>query len=82
MKDIGARRGTPMKLSATLKRFRVQRGLTQQELARLVGLSRQSLNRIENGRTVPSTVVALQLSRAVGCRVEDLFELTDGAGGS
>ncbi len=70
-----------MKLSATLKRFRVQRGLTQQELARLVGLSRQSLNRIENGSSIPSTVVALQLARAVGSRVEDLFELADAGGG-
>src|SRR4051812_5793451 len=70
-----------MKLSATLKRFPVQRGLTQQELARLVGLSRQSLNRIENGSTVPSTLVALQLARAVGCRVEDLFGLAEAGGG-
>jgi putative molybdopterin biosynthesis protein len=70
-----------MKLRASIKRFRVQRGLTQQELARLVGLSRQSLNHIENGSTVPSAVVALQLARSLGCRVEDLFELGDVEGG-
>ena len=66
-----------MKLKTVIKRFRVQRGLTQQELARLVGLSRQSLNLIENGSTVPSTLIALELARALGCRVEELFELGD-----
>lgn len=66
-----------MKLKSIIKRFRVQRGLTQQGLARLVGLSRQSLNQVENGSTVPSTLVALRLARSLGCRVEELFELGD-----
>jgi putative molybdopterin biosynthesis protein len=66
-----------VKVRATIKQFRVQRGFTQQELARLVGLSRQSLNQIEAGVTVPSTAIALQLARLFGCRVEDLFELGD-----
>ena len=69
-----------MKLRAAIKRFRVQRGFTQQELARLAGLSRQSLNSIENGSSIPSTAVALQLGHALGCRVEDLFELGDADG--
>ncbi len=64
-----------MKLKASIKSFRVQRGLTQEELARLAGMSRQSLNSVENGSSVPSTAVALQLARALGCRVEDLFGL-------
>jgi putative molybdopterin biosynthesis protein len=66
-----------MKLKSSIKRFRTQRGLTQQELARLTGLSRQSLNQIENGSSVPSTAIALQLSRALGCRVEELFALDE-----
>ena len=67
-----------MKLRPALKRFRTQRGLTQQELARLAGVSRQALNEVENGRSVPSTLIALQLARSLGCRVEELFQL-DGA---
>jgi molybdate-binding protein/DNA-binding XRE family transcriptional regulator len=67
-----------MKLRPAIKRFRVQRGFTQQELARLTGLSRQSLNSIENGSSVPSTLIALQLARSLGCKVEDLFELSLG----
>ncbi|HUJ25771.1 MAG TPA: substrate-binding domain-containing protein [Myxococcales bacterium] len=67
-----------MKLRPAVKRFRVQRGFTQEELARLLGLSRQSLNSIENGASVPSTTIALQLARSLGCTVEDLFEVAGG----
>jgi molybdate-binding protein/DNA-binding XRE family transcriptional regulator len=66
-----------VKVRTSIKQFRVQRGFTQQELARLAGLSRQSLNQIESGATVPSTTVALLLARLFGCRVEDLFELAE-----
>jgi putative molybdopterin biosynthesis protein len=66
-----------MKIKTAIKRFRQQRGLTQQELARQTGLSRQSLNQIENGSSVPSTAIALHLSRALGCRVEELFQLEE-----
>jgi molybdate-binding protein/DNA-binding XRE family transcriptional regulator len=52
-------------------------GLTQQRLATLVGISRQALIAIERGAAVPSTAVALQLGRALGCAVEDLFQLAD-----
>lgn len=69
-----------MKLRAELKSFRTRRGLTQAELARLCGLSRQSLNQIEAGSTVPSTAVALLLARALGCHVEELFTLSEGDG--
>ncbi|MBS2022951.1 MAG: helix-turn-helix domain-containing protein [Deltaproteobacteria bacterium] len=68
-----------MKLTPRLKRFRTERGLTQQALAVLAGLSRQALNQIENGSAVPSTAVALQLGRALGCRVEELFQLAEPA---
>jgi molybdate-binding protein/DNA-binding XRE family transcriptional regulator len=52
---------------------------TQDELAKEIGLSRQALSAIENGRALPSTLVALKLARALQCRVEDLFTITDGA---
>ncbi len=57
-------------------RLRVRRealGLSQSELAQAVGLSRQSVNAIETGRTTPAVDVALRLARAVEASVEELF---------
>ncbi|HEY2030563.1 MAG TPA: substrate-binding domain-containing protein [Myxococcales bacterium] len=69
-----------MKVRASLKQFRIQRGFTQQELARLTGLSRQTLVSIESGHSVPSTAIALLLARLLGCRVEELFALHEAGG--
>ena len=52
------------------------RGLTQAGLAELVGVSRKTINTVENGVFIPSTLVALKLADALGARVEDLFFLT------
>jgi len=52
-------------------------GLSQQELARRSEMTRQAMNAIEAGHYVPSTLVAMRLAKALGCRVEDLFHLTD-----
>jgi putative molybdopterin biosynthesis protein len=51
-------------------------GLSQQELARRCGMTRQAVNAIEAGHYIPSTLVALRLSMTLGCRVEELFRLT------
>lgn len=56
---------------------RSDHALTQAELAALVGVSRKTINTVENGVFVPCTVVALRLARALGATVERLFELTD-----
>jgi putative transcriptional regulator len=50
-------------------------GLTQQELSVLADVSRKSINAIENGIYVPSTVLALKIASTLDCRVEDLFQL-------
>ena len=50
-------------------------GLTQQHLSEQAEVSRKSINAIENGMYVPSTVLALKIARTLGCRVEDLFKL-------
>jgi molybdate-binding protein/DNA-binding XRE family transcriptional regulator len=52
-------------------------GLSQQELARRCGLTRQAVNAIEAGHYIPSTLVALRLAMALGCRVEELFRLPE-----
>ena len=51
--------------------------LTQGDLAERVGVTRKSVNSIENGHFVPSTELALKMARVLGCTVEDLFQLPD-----
>jgi molybdate-binding protein/DNA-binding XRE family transcriptional regulator len=60
-------------IRTSLKEFRLARGLSQLQLARKVGLSRQGLCGLESGRVVPGTDVALRLARVLGCRIESLF---------
>lgn len=62
-----------------LKALRTEAGLTQAQLAEQVGVSRKTVNTIENGVFTPSTVLALKLARALGTTVHDLFELPAGA---
>ena len=52
-------------------------GWTQAELAEHVGVSRKTINTVENMVFIPSTVLALKLARVLGKRVEDLFELAE-----
>jgi len=63
------------KLLNNLEDLRKSAGLTQQELSESAEVSRKSINAIENGVYVPSTVLALKISRALGCKVEDIFKL-------
>lgn len=63
------------RLVTTMKMERARRDLTQAELADLAGVTRKSINAIETGNMVPSTILALKLARALGVRVEDLFSL-------
>ena len=63
------------KLLNNLEELRKNAGLTQQELSESAEVSRKSINAIENGIYVPSTVLALKISKILGCKVEDLFKL-------
>ena len=65
------------KLLNNLAELRKKVGLTQQELSESADVSRKSINAIENGIYVPSTVLALKISKTLGCKVEDLFKLPD-----
>lgn len=64
-----------MRLVTHLTKYRKDAGLTQSQLAAEIGVSRKTINTIENHVFVPSTVLALKLARALGCSVHDLFEL-------
>ena len=65
------------RLENRLKELREAKGLTQAQLADLIGVSRKTVNTVENGVFIPSTVVALKLAGALGCAVEELFFLAD-----
>jgi len=58
-----------------LKALRTARGWTQQQLAEMVGVSRQSINSIERNRYVPSLPLALVFSRVFDCPTDEIFEL-------
>lgn len=54
-------------------RRRRARGLSQEELAEAVGVTRQSINAIERDRTTPSLELAFELAAYFDCRIEELF---------
>jgi len=56
-----------------IKEYRRRKGLSQEDLARLVGIRRQAVYDMEAGRYLPNTAVALRLARVLGCTVEMLF---------
>lgn len=61
----------------TIKVERAILSLTQDDLAKLIGVSRQTINSIEANRYVPSTVLALKLSEAFNKPVNEFFKLND-----
>ena len=63
------------KLLNNLEDFRKSAGLTQHELSIKAEVSRKSINAIENGVYVPSTVLALKIAKTLNCKVEALFQL-------
>jgi putative transcriptional regulator len=60
-----------------LKVARAEKDLTQEDLANLIGVSRQSINAIESGRYVPSTVLASKMAQVFGKPVEEIFFLEE-----
>ena len=62
-------------LNNKLEEFRKSARLTQQELSDNAEVSRKSINAIENGIYIPSTVLALKIAKILKCKVEDIFKL-------
>ena len=62
-------------LNNNLEEIRKSVGMTQLELSESADVYRKSINAIENGIYVPSTVLALKIAKTLGCKVEDLFKL-------
>ena len=65
------------RLANRLKEKRADHGLTQAELAERCGVTRKTINTVENGVFVPSTLLALKIARALSEPVEGLFWLAD-----
>ena len=63
------------KLKNKLEELRKSAGLTQQELSESAEVSRKSINAIENGIYIPSTVLALKIAKTLKCNVKDIFQL-------
>lgn len=57
--------------------YRAIKEVTQSELAKIIGVSRQTISAIEKNRYVPSTVLALKLAKYFEVHVEEVFELTE-----
>jgi len=61
-------------LRTKLKSRRVLADLTQEDLARKVGVTRQTILAVEKGNYAPSVLLAIRIAKALGCTVEDLFD--------
>ena len=62
-------------------KIKIQRAihnLTQDDLAKKINVSRQTINTMESGKYVPSTLLALKMARELGVSVEELFQLAEG----
>ena len=67
----------PERLANRLRAEREFRGWTQAELAARVGVSRKTINTIENGVFVPSTLTALKIAESLERTVEQLFSVIE-----
>lgn len=61
----------------TIKVERAKKNMTQEDLAKLLGVSRQTVNSMEKNRYAPSTILALKLSKIFDCSVNEIFQLDD-----
>jgi putative transcriptional regulator len=57
--------------------FRAEHRMSQEDLAAAIGVSRKTINTVESGRFIPSTVIALRIARFFKVPVEDVFSLMD-----
>jgi len=64
-------------LKNNIKVFRAKRNITQRELAEEIGVTRKTINTIETGKFVPSTVLAIKIARYFDTNVETIFELEE-----
>ncbi|NLX61986.1 MAG: helix-turn-helix transcriptional regulator [Tissierellia bacterium] len=56
-----------------LREIRTARGISQEELADILGVTRQTISSLENGRYNPSIILAFKIARYFGMAIEDIF---------
>ena len=61
-------------MNNTLKQLRTERGLTQQQIAEALGVSRQTVISIESGKYDPSLPLAFKIAQFLQARIEDVFQ--------
>jgi len=66
-----------MPLYNHLKEFRAKIDVNQQEMGRLVGVSRQTISQIERGDYSPSVTLAIKIAKIFNARVEDIFDYVE-----
>lgn len=71
--DLHSVKGRGGTLKNKLEEIRKQKGIKQEELADAMGVSRQTISSLENGRYNPSVILAIKLARYFGTNVEELF---------
>ena len=65
-------------METKIRKFRQEKGITQQELANLAGVTRQTINALENARYNPSLILAYKITKILGKNaIEDVFVLND-----
>lgn len=64
-------------LTNKIKVYRAMKNISQEELALAIGVTRKTINTVETGKFIPSTVLALKIARYFGVPVEEIFVLND-----
>lgn len=60
-----------------IKVYRAIKNISQEELAVAIGVTRKTINTVETGKFIPSTILALKIARYFGVPVEEIFVLND-----
>lgn len=66
-----------MQIKTRIKEYRAKKVLTQEDLANLVGVRRETIGNLEIGKYNPSLKLAMDIAKVFDCTVEDLFEFID-----
>ncbi|MDU9375445.1 hypothetical protein McpSp1_00170 [Methanocorpusculaceae archaeon Sp1] len=64
-------------LKTKIREYRLRKNITQEELATLVGVRRETIGHLENGRYNPSLKLGFDIAKVLEVSVEELFEFTD-----
>lgn len=66
-----------MKLIPRIKERRMEKHMTQQDLANKISMDQTQLSKIENGKNYPLPPTLWEIAKGIGCLVDDLYEVAD-----